>query len=119
MLPADAGAFGLAGALFVHGFGQGLFQVANVDFVMGSIPRSRQGVAGSLNMVTRTIGVVTVASVGTMLFTALGGDARGGPAFLAAYRGTFLAAAAVVALGIAVLAAGRLAARPVPRSGSA
>ena len=119
VLPAGTGAFGLAGALFVHGFGQGLFQVANVDFVMGSIPRSRQGVAGSLNMVTRTIGVVTVASVGTMLFTAFGGDARGGPAFLTAYRGTFLAAAVVVALGIAVLAAGRLAARPVPRSGSA
>ena len=112
VLPAGAGAYQLAGALLLHGFGQGLFQVANIDFVMGSIPRSRQGVAGSLNMVTRTIGVVTVASAGTTLFTALGGEARGGPAFLAAYRGTFLAAAAVVVLGIAVLAAARFAARP-------
>ena len=38
----------LAAVLFAHGCGQGLFQVANLDFVMGSIPRSRQGVAGSL-----------------------------------------------------------------------
>ena len=76
---------------------------------MGTIPRTQQGVAGSLNMVTRTIGVVTVASAGTALFARLGGSDGGAEAFLAAYRGTFLAAAAVVALGLAVLAAGRLA----------
>ena len=111
-LPARAGTFELAGAFLLHGFGQGLFQVANIDFVMGSIPRTRQGVAGSLNMVTRTVGVVTAASTGTMLFVALGGEARGGPAFLAAYRGTFFAAAAVVLLGLAILVAVRFTAGP-------
>lgn len=117
LLPADAGAYRIAGALLVHGIGQGLFQVTSIDFVMGALPRTGQGVAGSLNMVTRTVGVVTAASAGTALFAALGGEAAGGPAFLAACRGTFLAAAAAVVLGIAVLAAGRLAsATPAPRS---
>ena len=60
-------------------------------------------------MVTRTVGVVTVASTGTLLFAALGGEAGGGEGFLRAYRITFAAAAVAVFLGIAVLAAARLA----------
>ena len=114
-LPAEAGAPALLVVLFAHGCGQGFFQVAAIDYVMGSIPRSRQGVAGSLNMVTRTVGVVTVASTGTLLFAALGGEAGGGDAFLRAYRITFAAAAAAVFLGIAVLAIARLAPGPRPR----
>ena len=114
LLPVEAGAAALVAVLLAHGCGQGLFQVANIDFVMGSIPRSRQGVAGSLNMVTRTVGVVTVASTGTMLFAALGGEAGGADAFLYAYRITFLAAAAAVILAIAVLGTARAA--PAPRS---
>ena len=110
-LPVEAGAAALAVALFAHGCGQGFFQVASIDFVMGSIPRSRQGVAGSLNMVTRTVGVVTAASTGTLLFAALGGEAAGGEAFLRAYRITFAVAAGAVFLGLVVLAAGRLGAR--------
>ena len=117
-LPVEAGVGALAAVLFAHGCGQGLFQVANLDFVMGSIPRSRQGVAGSLNMVTRTVGVVTVASSGTLLFAALGGEAGGGGAFLHAYRITFAAAAGAVFLGIAVLGAARLAPSPRPRQGT-
>ena len=116
LLPAGAGAGAVAlfAVLLVHGCGQGLSQVASIDFVMGSIPRGRQGVAGSLNMVTRTVGVVTVASTGMMLFAALGGEAGGSEAFLYAYRITFLAAAAAAFLGIAVLGAARLV--PVPRT---
>ena len=113
MLPDRAGPAILVAVLFAHGCGQGLFQVASIDFVMGSIPRSRQGVAGSLNMVTRTVGVVTVASTGTLLFAALGGEAGGDEAFLFAYRMTFLAAAATVIVAIAILGAVR--AVPLPR----
>ena len=116
MLPADAGAALLVAVLFAHGCGQGLFQVASIDFVMGSIPRSRQGVAGSLNMVTRTVGVVTVASTGTLLFAALGGETGGDEAFLHAYRMTFLAAAAIVIVAIAVLGAARAVPLPGPAS---
>ena len=115
-LPVEAGAAALVVVLLAHGCGQGLFQVANIDFVMGSIPRTRQGVAGSLNMVTRTVGVVTVASTGTLLFSVLGGEAGGAAAFLHAYRVTFAAASGVVFLGIVVLAAARLA-PDAPRRG--
>ena len=117
MLPVEAGAAVLVAVLFAHGCGQGFFQVASIDFVMGSIPRSRQGVAGSINMVTRTVGVVTVASTGTLLFAALGGESGGDEAFLYAYRMTFLAAAATVILAIAVLGAVRAGPprRPVSR----
>ena len=107
MLPAGVGAVALVAVFLAHGCGQGLFQVASIDFVMGTIPRSRQGVAGSLNMVTRTVGVVTVASTGTLLFASLGGETGNEEAFLHAYRLTFLAAAAVVILAIAVLGAAR------------
>ena len=113
LLPPAAGAPVLAAAFLALGFGQGLFQVASIDFIMGSIPRRHQGVAGSLNMVTRTVGVVTAASAGTMLFSALGGESGSAGAFLLAYRATFLAAAAAVLLGIGILVAARLA--PVRR----
>jgi MFS family permease len=58
----------MVGTLFVQGVGLGLFQVANMDFVMGTIPRHQQGVAGSLTMVTRTVGVVGGATGGALLF---------------------------------------------------
>jgi fucose permease len=58
----------IAGALWLQGFGLGLFQVANMDFVMGTMPRFQQGVAGSLTMLTRTLGVVGCATMGAMTF---------------------------------------------------
>src|SRR5262250_713285 len=57
----------VAGMLVLQGCGLGLFQVANMDFVMGMIPRHQQGVAGSLTMLTRTIGVVAGVSLGSFL----------------------------------------------------
>lgn len=96
----------LAGTLFAQGIGQGLYQVASIEYVMGSLPRTRQGVAGSLNMVTRTMGVVISASTASFVFTLLSGDAGSGTmtevgaeAFLAGHRGAFLAAAAAALLG--------------------
>lgn len=50
-------------ALLLNGFGLGLFQVVYTDVVVARLPRAARGVAGSLTMVTRTIGVVTAASV--------------------------------------------------------
>ena len=58
----------LVPALLVQGFGQGLFQVAFLDIVTGTLPASARGVAGSLGMLTRTIGVVIGASVLTLMF---------------------------------------------------
>ena len=61
----------IVGMLGLQGFGLGLFQVANMDFVMGVIPRHQQGVAGSLTMLTRTVGVAAGATLGSFLLGVL------------------------------------------------
>src|SRR6185437_273593 len=59
--------------LAVQGVGVGLFQVAYMDIVMRSSPLADRGVAGSLGMLTRTIGTVTGATVLTLVFHAFQG----------------------------------------------
>ena len=99
----------LAAAMVLQGFGVGLFQVAYFDIVTASIPRSDRGVAGSLVMMTRTLGTVTGATVLMLLFqtwrdSAVAGGAQEVPAFLAGFGFTFRVAAAlptaVVVLGL-------------------
>lgn len=73
------------------GFGLGLFQVAYMDIVTGTLPLRDRGVAGSLAMVTRTVGVVSGATCLTLLFagytpTGTGVDAA---AFLTPFSNTF------------------------------
>jgi EmrB/QacA subfamily drug resistance transporter len=99
----------LAAALLAHGVGLVLFQVAYTDIVTGTMRRADRGVAGSLAMVTRTLGIVTAASLLTLLFGVLEGRAAAGgaaaeEAFLAAFRGAFLVAAAIPALVLAAAA---------------
>jgi hypothetical protein len=53
----------LAAALLLHGVGFGLFQVAYADLIIAALPRGDRGVAGSLTMLTRTIGVVVSAVI--------------------------------------------------------
>ena len=100
----------LAGAMLLQGFGVGLFQVAYFDIVTKAIPRADRGVAGSLVMMTRTIGTVTGATLLMLIFQTLqrhsltvGGDEAG--AFLDGFAGTFrfaaLLPAAVVLMGVA------------------
>jgi hypothetical protein len=100
----------LAGAMVLQGFGVGLFQVAYFDIVTNAIPRADRGVAGSLVMMTRTVGTVTGATLLMLVFQTLrshslagGGDDAG--AFLDGFAGTFrlaaLLPAAVVLLGLA------------------
>jgi EmrB/QacA subfamily drug resistance transporter len=81
--------------LALQGFGVGLFQVAYMDLVMGTLPPQHRGVAGSLAMLTRTLGVVTGATLLTLVFHGLEGaslangtTAAGGflPAFCATFR---------------------------------
>jgi MFS family permease len=96
--------------LFVQGFGLGLFQVAYMEIVMGTLPIRQRGVAGSLTMLTRTLGIVLGASTLTLVFHCLeaaasASGAAAGTAFLAAFRAAFRLAAggsAAVAI-IAVL----------------
>ncbi len=99
----------LAAAMVLQGFGVGLFQVAYFDIVTASIPRADRGVAGSLVMMTRTLGTVTGATMLMLLFqtwrdSAVAGGAQEVPAFLAGFGFTFRVAAAlptaVVVLGL-------------------
>lgn len=58
----------LATTLAVVGLGLGIFEAPNMSFVMGSIPRSQQGVAGSIASMMRPLGIVAGASGWSLLF---------------------------------------------------
>ncbi|MFI4948716.1 MAG: MFS transporter [Alphaproteobacteria bacterium] len=94
-------------SLSLHGIGLALFQVAYMEIVIAASPLADRGVAGSLSMLTRTIGTVTGAAALTLGFQAIERVARGGgagetQAFLTAFHGMFhlagIAAAAIAAL---------------------
>ena len=95
----------IATALVVQGIGVGLFQVAYVDLVTSVIPLKDRGVAGSLTMVTRTIGVVAGATAHAAI-QRIGADraATEGAglkaAFLAGFELAFAAATLVVLLAL-------------------
>lgn len=111
----------VAGMLVLQGLGLGLFQVANMDFVMSVIPRHQQGVAGSLTMLTRTVGVVAGATLGSFVLELL--QARytlqlqaagvsvatiGPQAFIFAFQGAFQCAAAIAAVAAVLMWSSRL-----------
>src|SRR5260370_36708231 len=79
-----------------------------MEIVIAASPLAHRGVAGSLSMVTRTIGVVTAAALLTLGFQAIESVARGGgaaeaQAFLTAFHAMFrlagIAAASTAGLG--------------------
>jgi MFS family permease len=90
--------------LIVEGFGQGLLTVAYTDLVTDTLAARDRGVAGSLALLTRTLGIVSGASVLTALHAhAAQGDPTGG--FMAGYRFAFTAAGGglLVALALSCL----------------
>lgn len=81
----------MVASLVAVGFGLGLFQISYMDIVVGTLPRGDRGVAGSLAMVTRTVGVVGGATCLTLAFaiyTPDGGTAEPA-AFLIPFAATF------------------------------
>lgn len=91
----------IVGSLFLQGFGQGLFQVASMEMVTGAMPRRDRGVAGSLSMLTRTLGVVSGATLLSLMFDTL----PVGPTetrFLPAFGWTFWTAA-LLPTGVTIL----------------
>lgn len=77
----------LAALLLVEGVAYGLFVVAYTDIVTGTLARRDRGVAGSLSLLTRTLGIVSGATVLSALHAH--GAADG---FLAGYRFAFTVA---------------------------
>ena len=57
--------------LSMVGIGLGSFQVPNMSFVMGSIPRSQQGVAGGMTQMVRTSGLVAGLAIWNTAFVGL------------------------------------------------
>lgn len=99
----------ILGTLVLQGFGVGLFQVAYMDIVMRTLPWHHRGVAGSIAMLSRSVGVVTGATLLTLVFHAIeamrlaAGDMPAA-SFLTGFRATFWSAGAVAGLaGLLVL----------------
>lgn len=92
--------------LVVQGIGIGLFQLAYSDIVTAALPLAERGVAGSLALLTRTLGTVTAASIFFLVFDIL--QARHG--FFEAFQQTFQLAAllAFVAAGLLMLSPRRI-----------
>lgn len=97
----------LVPGLMVHGLGIGLFQVAYADHIVASLRAHDRGIAGSLTVLTRVIGVIVAAVLSTSVLQAL--EARHLAAGLSAtsafhrafgdiFGGSGLALAGVVAL---------------------
>jgi MFS family permease len=96
--------------LLLHGAGLGLLQVSYTEIVTATLPRADRGVAGSLAMMTRTLGVVTAASLLTLVFEGVQAAALAegaAVAFLAGFRASLASAAVVAALAMLLLASGR------------
>jgi MFS family permease len=90
----------LIATLLLQGAGLGVFQLAYTDIVTATIPPQHRGVAGSLAMVTRTVGTVSAAALVMLLFAYL----EAGEGFLGAFRKSF-AIAGFLPLIMAVLLA--------------
>jgi len=70
-IDSDTPMFALVAALCLVGVGLGSFQVPNMSFVMASIPRSQQGVAGGMTQMVRTAGLVAGLAVWNTAFVGL------------------------------------------------
>ena len=86
--------------LIVQGVGLGLFQLAYSDIVTAALPLRDRGVAGSLVLLTRTLGTVTAASIVLMVFEIL----QQHHSFLEAFQRTFQLAALLAFAAAALLA---------------
>jgi Major Facilitator Superfamily len=91
--------------LVTQGVGLGLFQLAYSDIVTAALPLRDRGVAGSLVLLTRTLGTVTAASVIFLVFEILNVSYG----FLESFQKTFLLAAllAFAAAGLSAFSPGR------------
>ena len=87
-------------ALVLQGVGSGLFQLAYSDIVTAALPLRDRGVAGSLVLLTRTLGTVTAASIVLMVFEIL----NTGRGFIEAFQLTFQLAALLAFVAAVLLA---------------
>lgn len=105
----NTGSVAMATCLVAQGVGLGLFQVAYADRVLATLPQADRGVAGSLTLVTRTIGIVGAAAGLTALSRHLETKAVAAgssePA-LAAFQQTFALVSGGLAAGLVIILIG-------------
>jgi MFS family permease len=80
-------------ALFIAGFGLGFFEVPNMATIMAAFPSGRQGAAGGLSFLARTLGVVA----GVALMGQIVAARSAAVGFLGAFAEALLVAAVSVA----------------------
>jgi len=111
MLPSLSGIAGYIIAMAVLTPGYQLFQAANNTAVMAEVPQNRRGVVSGLLSLSRNLGLVTGASAMGAVFamaTAASDLATATPDAVAeGMRATFLVAALLVLLALALAASGR------------
>ncbi len=93
----------LVAGLVGQGIGLGLFQLAYTEIVTASLPPEERGVAGSLALLTRTLGTVAAASLVLMVLEIL--QAKGG--FFQAFQLTFQLASVLAFASAGLLAVSR------------
>ena len=96
-------------AALLQGFGVGLFQVAYFDIATLTIPKESRGVAGSLVLMTRTVGIVMGASLLMLAFQGMSGHAdrsSAGAELLRGFEGAF-GLAAMLSLSVLLCALAR------------
>ncbi len=101
--PRDVGPVMIALTLSVQGIGVGLFQVSYTDIVIRSSRLADRGVAGSLSVLTRTIGTVTGAALLSLIFSRLRAGSDSDAGFLFAFAGVFKLAGIAVALSVVAI----------------
>jgi hypothetical protein len=112
---ASSGLALIGAALLLQGIALGGFQVAYTDTVVATLRLDERGVAGSLAMLTRTLGTVSGAMALAAAFaaverSALGAGMTAQAAFLSGFNQVFAGSAAGLALCLlAALAASRTA----------
>ena len=102
----DASLWVLAGTLLFQGSGVGLFQVAYNDSVIATLPVHDRGVAGSLTMMVRTLGIIGGATGLSALLkwrldTAMASGLRADSAFLSAFQETLSIAGIALLIALA------------------
>jgi MFS family permease len=98
----------IGAALLLQGIALGGFQVAYTDLVVAALRIEERGVAGSLAMLTRTLGTVGGATVLAAAYAILEGGALGAgyeprSAFMIAFVYVFAGSAAVLALMLSMV----------------
>ena len=89
-------------ALFAGGFGQGVAMPEMIHFILGEVPPAHTGVAaGAMNSTLQIGAAVSVAAIGSLFFTVLGGGT--GPAAYGHALGIAMAAICVCLTGSLLL----------------